>query len=443
MTGARSADCDGEKSLVERRFEFGLVKQMQANGETKWVALPPVSRNRLNARLASLRSVALKIRRSDASWRAQGREKIESAEKKVEYFAKMFRENVDKELTVLSQNAEVANGEENKIGGEIQKVVDISRVCTAIVEGRPMVEKAKVELRRLKEAGDAFPDERRKLFDQLTEEQVLLKNLGDALDVNVRELPLVWTSNIDWMLTSWRENPTIVTCPMCNKNVIESALLDGTHTEGTKGKGLALAGAAAEGSGMGGSTRITCALPVQRLMMKTQCCMSLFSRGYLQPDHSFNVHVELLGSTNVLQPDRDPWSHNVIERLYALTKYDDVHATKTADVATLNKEDDRIDGHASGEVWVPDKQGSFCLFDFVKYAGPSPHRRSGVGQTLRISVHKSMRSFRRPALGVPLAGEGYCFWPIFGCCQDPPSTRSPKLLEFTYKRTSRMWDFRR
>ena len=60
-------------------------------------------------------------------------------------------------------------------------------MCTAIVEGRAMVEKAKVELRRLKEAGDAFPDERHKLFDQLTEEQVLLKNLGDALDVNVRD----------------------------------------------------------------------------------------------------------------------------------------------------------------------------------------------------------------------------------------------------------------
>ena len=81
--------------------------------------------------------------------------------------------NVDKELTVLSQNAEVANGEENKIGGEIQRSW-ISQECTAIVEGGDG-EKAKVELRRLKEAGDAFPDERRKLFDQLTEEQVLKK----------------------------------------------------------------------------------------------------------------------------------------------------------------------------------------------------------------------------------------------------------------------------
>ena len=111
----------------------------------------------------------------------------------------------------------------------------------------------------------------------------------------------------------------------------------------------------------------------------------------------------------MLQPDRDPWSHNVIERLYALTKYDDVHVDEDSRrVATSNKEWlHRIDGHASGVVWVPDKQGSFLLFDFVKYAGPSPHRRSGGRPDTPASLFtRACEAFAdRPALGVPLRQE--------------------------------------
>ena len=201
----------GDRKVVERRFEFGMVKETTtADGEEeRWVALPPTSRDKLNAQLSKLRAIALEIRRSDAAWRSQGHEKIKSAEKKVAHFARDFRVRVDREMLALREHAAAAAVSAADPAHPV--VVDISSVCAAMVQGRAMVEKAKMELVRLKEAGDAFPDKRRKLFERLTEEQVLLKNLGDALDVNAMELPLVWTSNIDWMLTSWREVATIVT----------------------------------------------------------------------------------------------------------------------------------------------------------------------------------------------------------------------------------------
>jgi len=255
----------------------------------------------------------------------------------------------------------------------------------AFLRGRRRIEKAKQSVER----ANHIPD-----FDaaatSLNERQSRLRVLGDELDVNTRELPFCWSMDMDWCYQEWRSVREVVTCPMCSRNVFMDALGEHTDWITCTDVGLAPVGSTPEGSSMGGTTSIVCEITGALIDDEAShlndpegagsgplCECPTRTMRY----HAIGYHV-----------DRLPWAHEALLQLWKLAGED---ATAKAFMKLIDK-------HRDG-VFVNDKQGCFWLFDFVKYAGPSPHKRTGGRPDTPASLLvRACNAFaERPCLAVP------------------------------------------
>lgn len=350
---------------VEKRFEFGKVAAPHTVGAESviWEDLPAEELAPLQHALEQLREIALCMRARHSEWESTRKAAVAAASAEVE------RHLEDMKFAVF----------------EAIKSGSVEHGLKALLRGRRRVERAKQSLERAHHVPEF---EAAALL--LNERTGRLRALGDELDVNTRELPITWSMDMDWCYQEWRSIREVVTCPMCSRNVFMDALSEHTDWISCSDAGLAPLGSAPEGSSMGGNTNITCEItgalidaeanhlndpettdggPLRECPTRTQRF------------HAIGYHV-----------DRIPWAHEALVQLWGIAG-DDVAAQ-----ALLRL----VDKHRDG-VFVNDKQGCFWLFDFVKYAGPSPHKRTGGRPDTPASlVVRACNAFAdRPCLAVP------------------------------------------
>ncbi len=384
---------DDDASVTHRRFQFAMVmsplsaavEQKDApEGEKKigdgdqWELLPAAHRLRLNQRLNSLREVAMRIRKSQSQWNAEYKRDLKLAQDRVDAAAAMFRTRVDAEVAAAERSG------------------DIAPSVAAFLQCRFQVERSKINLERVRRN-----PEQDAAYKALDTQQVALRQLGDALDVNTRKLPVTWVSNVDWMIDTWRNEVSIVTCPMCQRNVLESALLDGTHTDwvtctkvGLAPKGAAVSG----GSSMGGNLAVSCNL--------TGILIDSEANDLHEPDADDPQARKRVDVCPVRAPrmhalcagvDRLPWAHAAVRKLRKVSR---AAPRRNGNAAWLA----RLDAFPN-DVFCLDKQGSYWLFDFVKYGAVVPHRRTqGRPDTPASLILRACEAFsNRPCLGVPVS----------------------------------------
>jgi hypothetical protein len=225
---------------TEKRFEFGKVGPKHKLNETvPWVELPASDQTRLNAKLEEVRAAALTIRVQNSNWEVVHKQNVSAAEQEVQTKIAAMRHSVE--------NATV----------DAQASGNVELAVRALKEGQASVRQALNALERTD-----YPLDRTEAYDMLNGRMFELRDLGDVLDVDTRELPVTWRIELDWMLQEWRHVRRVTKCLLCARMIFEDA--QETHTQNWTvccETGLADpsdVAAAGGGTSMGGSTAIVC-----------------------------------------------------------------------------------------------------------------------------------------------------------------------------------------
>ena len=373
--------------MWERRFEFFMVRSKETQ---EWTALSNDHRSRLNACLSTLRSAALVVRRMNKRWEEIHKNQQLQAMQAKETALEMFQTHVEKKVMLLQLHCDNNKHSPNKNEAEYTALVNAA--AASFLDGKKWIDAANNQAERVR-----MPSEQVDAIKKLERLQRDFVCLGDALNVNTRELPYAWTVNNEWMVDDWRSEIVVVVCPMCKRKVIESELVTHSNdwTECTD-HGLAtqeqIAAHSGDETGVSiGGTAVVCGI--------TGATIDNESKDLHDPEHAIPLSVcptrkkRVRGlSSNVC---RFPWAHELLCRFSSCLDANNV--LHQAWLQQLNPPEQ------ANDVWCFDKQGLHWLFDYVKYAGGPPFvRTQGRTNTPASLIVRACDAFaERPCLGVP------------------------------------------
>ena len=373
---------------MERKFEFYQVRSCAPSCDEmdeKWVVLKDKERKVLNDALEKVRSAALVIRRNNKTWEDGFKVENRNANLKKEQTLTLFQTHVEKCV------------EQATTSTTDQTIINAS---ASFLQGKVWMQRAKNAAERVR-----MSNEQRHALQQLEESQQLMVRVGDALNVNCRNIPYAWSVNNEWMVNDWRHSLVVIKCPMCSRKVIESSLA--IHTDWTKctDNGIAspeqidAANSADNGDGVNiGETAVICDVTGANIDSESQDLHDPVEQGV--PLSICPIRkARLRGLSSGVY--RFPWVHRALSKLYScIDKSNPMHLAWWNRINTPT-------GKSIGDcedVWCNDKQGLHWLFDWVKYAGGPPFERTnGKTNTPASLVVRACDAFEhRPCLGVPI-----------------------------------------
>ena len=242
--------------------------------------------------------------------------------------------------------------------------------------------------------GVSFCTARRQAFAELTSAIENLRTVGDALDVETRNLPVCWTLDLDWVVPPSVRETTQCFMPGCGRKVFVDQL--GDHTNEFEGpcceKGLVPAdfddGQATGGTNMGGSLSIICDVSGAEIDPEDSQHWPSSPGSDELPFRNPRVHSIESGI------DRAPMYHEIIMYLHRSARHavaEDVPGA-TAAVELVKAYDGR-----SGDTWVHDKQHIYWLHEYVKEG-----KQLGKNDTPASMVLRACDAFaERPSIAIP------------------------------------------
>ena len=379
--------------------------------------LPQSDAQILNVALARVMSVGLKIRAGEPKWTADYRSRRRTAQLALDKAVDQMKAEVQRQFRSYAgtwgkecaaracpswsyDNADGAALRRTEtatraiIGHDGQSNEDEAPLTTAM---RAMLSCLITGHRKVLECteklgGVSYCTDRQHAFAELTDAIENLRRVGDAVDVETRNLPVCWTLDLDWVVPpSGIRETTQCFMPGCGRTVFVDQLEE--HTNGFHGPCSETGVVPADfddgrqGTNMGGSLAIICDVSGAEIDPEdTQRWPT--ATGEELPFRSPRIHSIESGI------DRSPMYHEIIEYLHRSAKHavdEDVPGASAAVALAA-----AYDCH-SGDTWVRDKQNIYWLHEYVKEG-----KNLGKQDTPASMALRAFDAFaERPSIAVP------------------------------------------
>jgi hypothetical protein len=387
--------------------------------------LPRTASRQLNECFGRLRAVGLRIRENEMAWMAAWRQNRETAQQAVSAAVLAMEEETTRMLksygrTWSSELAAARLGKHSKsypdtIGRHLSTddmCTHMRRTTTATatildhngIDEPPLVTSVRSMVSALirghrqilhctEAVGEvAFPAERDAAFEELTELVTELRDLGDELDVETRQLPVTWTLDLDWVCPP--DVRSTCQCVMgCGLTVFVDELERHTNMFTACDASIGVVPEdfddGRQGTTMGGSLAIICDI----------------SGAEIDPED--NELLPRLGEADTLLPARTARMHSIESGLNRKPIYFDYLAFLHGSAAEAQQAN--VPGSAAAiellsnfdihcdDTWVKDKQNVYWLHEYVKRG-----RNLGKQDTPASMITAAFDAFEhRPCLAVP------------------------------------------